>query len=168
MLIHKMNIFIDEEKYSEAYNVLGDLKKTTKISKIKDYTQPTFDALDNFLRDKLAMSLIFPENSSKKKEAQVASSIPSETSLGPNYPNPFNPATTITFQLSAISNVTLKVYDILGREVATLADGIVEAGKHEATFDGSNLASGIYFARLVVTQDNNKPFVQVRKLMMLK
>ncbi|MDP3682979.1 MAG: T9SS type A sorting domain-containing protein [Ignavibacteria bacterium] len=62
------------------------------------------------------------------------------------YPNPFNPSTSISYQLPFVSKVTLKVYDILGCEVAKLADGLVEAGNHTVTFNGSNLSSGIYLA----------------------
>lgn len=66
-----------------------------------------------------------------------------------NYPNPFNPSTRISYTLKESGKVSLKVYDVLGKEVANLAEGFYEAGKHVAVFDGSNLASGIYFYRLV-------------------
>ncbi|MBU1651614.1 T9SS type A sorting domain-containing protein, partial [bacterium] len=65
-----------------------------------------------------------------------------------SYPNPFNPTTSISYQLSAVSHVTLTVYDIAGREVAKLVDGFRDAGVHEVTFDGSGLASGVYLYRL--------------------
>lgn len=68
-----------------------------------------------------------------------------------NYPNPFNPSTQISFTIKERANISLKVYDVLGKEVASLADGYYEAGKHTATFDGSNLASGIYYYRLITT-----------------
>ncbi len=66
-----------------------------------------------------------------------------------NYPNPFNPTTAISYKLSALSNVTLKVYDLLGREVATLVNKIERPGDHEVQLDGSRFASGVYFYRLV-------------------
>jgi endo-1,4-beta-xylanase len=65
-----------------------------------------------------------------------------------NYPNPFNPTTQITYQLSATSDVRLDVYDILGRHVRTLASGLQPAGHHSVTFDASNLSSGVYLYRL--------------------
>ncbi|HQT92524.1 MAG TPA: T9SS type A sorting domain-containing protein [Candidatus Kryptobacter bacterium] len=68
--------------------------------------------------------------------------------LSQNYPNPFNPSTVIGYQLSAAGNVSLKVYDILGREVAALVDGRQSAGTHTVVFDGSKYASGVYFYRL--------------------
>ncbi|HEY6953366.1 MAG TPA: T9SS type A sorting domain-containing protein [Bacteroidota bacterium] len=73
---------------------------------------------------------------------------PVSYSLAQNYPNPFNPATTIRFSIAKFSVVNLKIYDLLGREVATLVNGAMNAGVHEATFDASRLASGIYFYRL--------------------
>jgi hypothetical protein len=68
--------------------------------------------------------------------------------LAQNYPNPFNPATTISYQLAVSSHVTLKVYDVLGREVAALVDENKTAGSYQAKFDGSRFASGVYFYRL--------------------
>lgn len=72
-----------------------------------------------------------------------------EDKLLGNYPNPFNPSTVIEFSLSKRSDITLKVFDVTGREVKTLANGVYSQGKHKITFDGSNkLASGFYFYSL--------------------
>jgi hypothetical protein len=66
-----------------------------------------------------------------------------------NYPNPFNPRTMITFTLPRTSRVTLRVYDLLGREIAALVDGeSLAAGTHDVSFDASHLSSGVYFYRL--------------------
>jgi hypothetical protein len=80
-------------------------------------------------------------------EQPMAAFIPSGLDLKVG-PNPFNPTTAISYQLQASGYVSLKVYDTTGRLVATLVDGMREAGTHEATFDGSNLASGIYLYTL--------------------
>ncbi len=74
--------------------------------------------------------------------------LPGAFALNQNYPNPFNPTTEVSYQLSAGSLVTLRVYDILGREVATLVNGYQPAGLHTVTFDAKGLASGAYFYRL--------------------
>jgi hypothetical protein len=74
---------------------------------------------------------------------------PSEFSLRQNYPNPFNPTTRIPFTLRSAGFVSLKVYDQLGREVATLVNNVIPAGEHESEFDASNVPSGIYSYRLV-------------------
>ncbi|MCL4511930.1 MAG: YCF48-related protein [Bacteroidetes bacterium] len=74
--------------------------------------------------------------------------LPMTTKLEQNYPNPFNPTTTIGYQLPLNNFVTLKIYDILGREIATLVNGRETAGMHTVTFDASKLPSGVYFYRL--------------------
>ena len=98
--------------------------------------------------------------------------LPSSFDLAQNFPNPFNPSTTINYQLpDAVKRftVSLKVYDMLGREVAKLADGMKDAGYYTATFDGSRLASGIYYARFTAApKDGSTPFVQSKKLILLK
>jgi hypothetical protein len=68
--------------------------------------------------------------------------------LSQNYPNPFNPSTTFTFSVPKSGNVSLKFYDALGTEVATYVDGFINAGSYSVEFDGSNLASGVYFYKL--------------------
>lgn len=89
--------------------------------------------------------------------------LPLRATLQQNYPNPFNPITTIRFELPKASRVSLKVYDILGREVATLLDGFSEAGEKSVEFRASNFATGVYFYRLVAGE-----FVETKKLMLLK
>jgi hypothetical protein len=90
---------------------------------------------------------------------------PLQVSLSQNYPNPFNPQTAIGFSLLAVSNVLLKVYNLLGQEVATLINNEpMQPGKHEVQFDGSKLSSGIYFYRLNV----DGKFSATKKLVVMK
>jgi hypothetical protein len=89
--------------------------------------------------------------------------IPVEFRLEQNYPNPFNPGTTIQFQLPMKSHVTLRVYDILGQEVATLINEKREAGICKVQFDGSGLTSGVYICRLVAGD-----YVSTKKLLLVK
>ena len=94
---------------------------------------------------------------------------PNDFMLGQNYPNPFNPATKIEYSISAslnsidLQNVTLKIYDILGREVITLIDEIKKPGIYEVNWDARNQSSGIYYYKLEV---NN--FIQIRKMNLVK
>ncbi|MGA9117176.1 MAG: T9SS type A sorting domain-containing protein [Bacteroidota bacterium] len=74
--------------------------------------------------------------------------LPREPALEHNFPNPFNPSTTIRFRIPSSTRVRLAVYDVLGRQVALPVDGVLQAGTHEVRFDGSSLASGTYFYRL--------------------
>ena len=73
---------------------------------------------------------------------------PGDFALHQNYPNPFNPSTEITFTLPAASNVSLRVYNLLGQEVASLVDEYRSAGTHSVSFDASELSSGMYIYRL--------------------
>ena len=91
------------------------------------------------------------------------SQLPSSIKLYPNYPNPFNPTTTIHYALPASGNVKLTVYNILGRQVARLVDGRQSAGNHQIRFNASQLSSGVYFYRLQV---NN--IVRTGKMMLIK
>jgi hypothetical protein len=83
--------------------------------------------------------------------------------LHQNFPNPFNPATRIPYQLASKSHVTLRILDVLGREVATLVDGVEEPGYKSVRFDAGFLSSGIYFYRL-----SAGTFVQTRRMAVLK
>jgi hypothetical protein len=74
--------------------------------------------------------------------------VPRTFTLKQNYPNPFNPSTTISFLLPQRSYVTLKVFDVLGREVATLVDGEMEAGEHTVNFNAEWIPGGVYFAQM--------------------
>ncbi len=88
---------------------------------------------------------------------------PLSFSLNQNFPNPFNPTTTIQYQLPVQGFVTLKVYDILGRDVATLVNQPMSDGPHTATFNGSRFSSGVYFYRITT---NN--FTETKKMLLLK
>ncbi len=93
----------------------------------------------------------------------VDNEIPSQFGLKQNYPNPFNPTTTIEYSITENSNVKIKVYDILGNEVATLQDGFLNAGNYKATFNADNLPSGNYFVRI---QAGNRS--DIKKMTLLK
>ena len=87
----------------------------------------------------------------------------SEFCLYQPYPNPFNASTAISYQLLAVRNVNLTIYDIAGREVAILVDGMKPAGAHQVVFDADGLTSGVYFARLTAGE-----FRQTRKILLVK
>ncbi|MBI3123565.1 MAG: S8 family peptidase [Ignavibacteriales bacterium] len=99
--------------------------------------------------------------------------IPTEFSLSQNYPNPFNPETTISYQLPKAGRVTLKVYDVLGREVVTLVDEFKQPGVYNSQFSiqNSQFSSGIYFYRLQAgdpSAGSGQNFVQTKKMVLLK
>jgi hypothetical protein len=94
--------------------------------------------------------------------ANEEEALPEGYALRQNYPNPFNASTTILYELGDSSPVTLTVYDLLGRKVATLVDGVQAAGAHAVQFDSARLASGTYFYRIDTAVGQ-----QVRKMMVV-
>jgi hypothetical protein len=89
--------------------------------------------------------------------------LPNAIYLSQNYPNPFNPSTKIEFTLPKSEHTTLKVFNILGKEVSTLVSKKLNQGNHTYTFDGKNLASGIYYYQLVAGE-----YREVRKMILLR
>ncbi|KAF0151540.1 MAG: Carbohydrate-binding CenC domain protein [Ignavibacteria bacterium] len=107
---------------------------------------------------------------------EEAEEIPTETKLMQNYPNPFNSTTVISYKLQSASHVTLKIYDVLGREIAKLVDEYKQAGTYKATFDtrhaelSRSISSGIYFYRLTAGDPSpaSEGYVQTRKLTLIR
>ena len=83
-------------------------------------------------------------------ESTEEDELPSDFVLKQNFPNPFNPSTTIEFALLKADQVELNIYDVLGRKITTLVNRNMQAGSHNIEFDASNLASGVYFYQLKV------------------
>jgi hypothetical protein len=96
-------------------------------------------------------------------DEQAGSTIPDAYVLHQNYPNPFNPSTTIRFALPNAGQTTLKVFNLLGQEMATLVNGVMPSGVHTASFNASSLSSGIYFFRI-----ESGSFRAVKKMMLVK
>jgi len=102
------------------------------------------------------------------KDDELAS-IPKVFAMHQNYPNPFNPLTTISYDIPKNANVKLVIYDMLGRSVATLVDGIQPANKYTVQWDASQFGSGIYFYRIEArSQDGSENFTSVKKLVLMK
>jgi hypothetical protein len=89
--------------------------------------------------------------------------LPTEFALGQNYPNPFNPSTKISYEVPSAGMVTIRVYNILGNEVATLVNGVREAGHHEVAFDASALPSGVYIYKM-----QSERFSSIKKMMLMR
>jgi len=111
------------------------------------------------------------ENVAEPSRQKVQATLPvtREYALLPSYPNPFNPATRIEFALPRGGVVSLVVYDVLGREVATLADGYYDAGNHSVLWDVKSNASGTYYARFKVFDElGNVKYSRVNKLLLMR
>jgi hypothetical protein len=94
---------------------------------------------------------------------ETTKDLPADYSLSQNYPNPFNPSTKIEFRIPKAGLVSLKIYDLLGREVKTLVSEEMKAGNYTISFDASSLSSGIYFYTL-----NTGEFISTKKMVLLK
>lgn len=105
----------------------------------------------------------FPLETSATAALKGNELLPSEFALLQNYPNPFNPSTSIGFALPTASNVSLRIYNVLGQEVTTLVDGRMEAGEYQVEWDADQNPTGVYFYR--ITTDN---YTESRKMMLLK
>ena len=103
------------------------------------------------------------ETGAVKVELKTSTAIPLSSNLYDNYPNPFNPSTSISFSLGTRSSTSLRVYDVLGREVATIFSGELSAGSYTMQWHAENISSGVYFYRL-----QSGSFSETKKLLLLK
>jgi len=93
----------------------------------------------------------------------ISNSVPDNYALSQNYPNPFNPVTKINFAVPKNGSVTLKIYDLTGKEVAVLVNGSLNAGEYRVSFDGTKLSSGVYFYKMI-----SGDFSSVKKMILVK
>ncbi|HRI86500.1 MAG TPA: T9SS type A sorting domain-containing protein [Ignavibacteria bacterium] len=100
--------------------------------------------------------------------SEITVGVPDAYKLSQNYPNPFNPSTKIDYDLPYDGKVSILLYDISGREVASLVNEVKTAGYYTATFNGANLASGMYFYRINATGTGNNNFVSTKKMVLIK
>lgn len=109
-----------------------------------------------------------PEGGRWAKEIHLVVAPPQEVRLLANYPNPFRERTRIAYELPQAARVRLSVYDLLGREVALLADGEQGAGHHEAQWSAGTSASGVYLCRLVVEEGQGRPTAKQQTMLLVK
>jgi hypothetical protein len=163
-------------EYAKAWEALKAVKAIVPDEdRKKAYVAPSYDPIETNLREKAKIAgITLPEGPDTQKDIQL----PTKIALSQNYPNPFNPTTVMSYQLPVTSYVSLKVYDMLGRVVAVLQDGMKEAGYYSVTFsaaggsasggDASKLSSGVYFSRLTVKPQEGNAVVQVKKMVLMK
>ncbi|MBI5214357.1 MAG: right-handed parallel beta-helix repeat-containing protein [Ignavibacteriae bacterium] len=150
--------------FAENGSVVKLVFKMKDAAKSKDVIRFT---LNNFKLNELDMT------ESVREVVHKVKGLPTEFALEQNYPNPFNPLTIVNYQLPIDNVVTLKVYDMLGREVATLVDGMQEAGYYAQPWNGTDangqqLASGIYFYRLEAFADGKQTFNMIKKMSLIR
>ena len=155
LLIARMKLETSADKFADTPL---ELQQSKSIFKTKVFA---FDGKKNIELSNSDYNSIEGVTGNSPKES--AANLPTEFALLQNYPNPFNPSTTINYELPASNFVTLKIYDLVGKEVATLVNEKLDAGRYSATFNGSNLASGMYFYKITAGE-----FTFVRKMVLIK
>ena len=120
------------------------------------FTNPEGDSVSLFL----IRAYVHSTQTGVSQEIELA---PSDFTLTQNYPNPFNPSTTIRYSIPTNSHVTLKIFNLLGKEVTTVVDETLAAGKYTVTFNASNLASGVYYYRIEAGS-----FKEVKKMVLIR
>ncbi|MBT8383667.1 MAG: T9SS type A sorting domain-containing protein, partial [Ignavibacteria bacterium] len=161
-LADKKNILVSSD-YGDNFN----LYKSFERDLVGIYKKPSSNKL--YAATKYNMYEITPDSVQIIKSLPIPNDVlniyplPIDFELSQNYPNPFNPNTTIKYQVPELSFVTIKVYDILGTEVATLVNEQKPARSYEVEFDGSGFPSGIYFYQLQAGD-----FIETKKMVLLK
>mgnify|MGYP003805339601 CR=1 FL=1 len=151
--------------YKLANSKLGEKRVRIKITVNTNIKEPIFSIVDEHTNADLREGI----TKSSINELSLSNLVTiDEYALYQAYPNPFNPITTITYQIPEESNVCLRIYDILGREVLLLADEVKQVGRYSSTFDGSELPSGVYFARLDAQPLKGKAFSKTIKMVLVK
>ncbi|MBK9096854.1 MAG: T9SS type A sorting domain-containing protein [bacterium] len=152
-----INFKVSETPFTPSqYNFLGHYNG---VSAHNNIVRPVWTRIDNNLNS-LWTALVDSVTSVEEYPEQIEVL---NYKLFQNYPNPFNPNTVIGYQLSVISNVTLKVYDVLGNEIATLVNEEKLAGTYEVNFDAAGLPSGLYLYKLSAGD-----MFQIKKMVLLK
>lgn len=129
------------------------------------YAVKAFDANGN---NSSYSNSVFYDGELMNLKTRPQSETPIEFSLSNNYPNPFNPSTQISFGLPENSDVSLRVYNLMGQEVAVLVDEAMNPGFHEITFNADNLPSGTYFAKMIANSTSGNTFTKEIKMQLIK
>jgi hypothetical protein len=144
----------------------GSLLKPSKVNETATCLNQQFDGCDPFaaLGEAIAAKYSWmPSAASEDEEYSEGSLLPDEFGLNQNYPNPFNPSTEISFSLPQATHVTIEIFNVMGQRMSTLIDQNKEAGTHTVNWDGSNVASGVYFYRLTTPE-----FMMTKKMLLMK
>jgi len=147
----------DEKNELKTKKVLSEIVKAKKPVDIAEHIKIVNDNIH----------VLFGSASGSTNENDIKNIIPTEYYLSQNYPNPFNPVTKISFDLPNDVKVKLVVYDLLGREIKSIVNNVLTTGKYTFEFDGSNLASGVYFYRLAATGGAGD-FTAVKRMVLVK
>lgn len=162
------NKFEIERKNGNEWTKISAIDASGNSNAPKEYSY--VDKIKSAVSGNVAYRLKMVDNDGKFEYSSVAEVkiVPTVYSLEQNYPNPFNPETKIQYSLPMDAKVTLKVYDMVGREVATVVSEQQTAGFYEQKFGGYNYSSGVYFYRIVAESGGKISFTSIKKMVMIK
>ena len=148
----------------------GNVTSNSQFRIVGTVGQPAIGIANNGTNNLASGFWSLPINLITNVEEIPSAVVPREFRLDQNFPNPFNPSTTIQFAVPKNADVTVKLFDLFGREVATLVDEEFASGEYKLLFEAGELASGVYFYRIVckTTSGTAERFVSTKKLMLLK
>ncbi len=162
---HGLVKFVKENEWEE-FNIMNSRLASNRVYSVSEDTLGNLWILCGSFYTGTSLCIINEDNLVSVKENPNNKNVPDNFILSQNYPNPFNPTTTIEYSIPEtgyIPSVQIKIYDILGREVATLVNEIQQPGNYSVQFNAANLSSGIYFYRLKAGD-----FMQTRKMILMK
>jgi GH18 family chitinase len=162
------NMFEIERRSLAQWERIGEIPAAGTSNTPHEYTyvdNPNYAGTENIL---YRLKTINNDGSFQYSAEIEVAPVPMTFSLEQNYPNPFNPETKIQYSLSENANVQLRVYDIMGREVAELTNEEQKAGYYERTFKSMNLSSGVYFYRVTAQSQGKNMFTQMKKMILVK
>ena len=160
--LNNSGFYVERRNGNESWYILGFVEGHGTTTEKQNYTFLDKNVVSGFYNYRLKQ--IDTDGSFEySNEIEVDLEIPINFNLSQNYPNPFNPSTKIIYSIPEKSIVSLKVFDLLGGEVAQLVNGEIEAGNYELNFDAANLPNGVYFYRL-----KTGDFMKTRKMILLK
>jgi hypothetical protein len=176
------SVKLNWETATEVNNIGFNIERKSAYSEFQEIgfvpgfgttTEPkSYSFTDNNLRNGVysyrLKQIDFDGTFTYSDEVEVEVIAPALFSLDQNYPNPFNPTTRITFSLAVDSKVSLKIFDILGQEVASLVNQDLTQGVHTYDFNASGINSGVYFYRIEATGVNGSKFTNVKKMILSK
>jgi len=164
-----VNIKISKPSVNLTFNKNEEIIKNIDIGKETDAAFTFNIKREAKVNSKDTVEFFITDNKSIfiKKEFVLNFTPPKEYRLEQNYPNPFNPVTTILYQLPNDSKVTLKVYDILGEEIAELVNEVQTAGYREVKFGGARYSSGVYIYRLTA-ESGTGSYSSIKKMVLIK
>jgi len=156
--------FSVERRINECdWNSIGFVEGNGNSNSPKEYSYSDKDLFAGGSNFQYRLKQVDTDGSFEYSDVVEVEVVPNQYELSQNYPNPFNPSTTIRFSLPQASQIKINIYNMIGEQVATIADGMYEAGYHKVTFNASDLPSGAYVYRI-----ESSDFVQVKKMILMK